>query len=519
MRQTWQKFHEHPESAAAQLGVVGVACAAIFFLYLGLSKFVDFAVGPFDSRAPGIGILIIGIAALTVTVVTLNWQRGLWILMFWLVIADILRRLLPGQPAQLMLVADLLVAGIYLGYLLEKVVFTRRPGDRWPTYFLGSLVLFATASVLGMFNPALPNVWFGFVGLHSYAWFLPLIFVGSRFSDDSQNSLNLMLFISVLCIPLLFLGLYQYFHFGTLPVALQSVRGGLDYHSFGNDAIPLISSAFGNAEKYARYCTLGLFLSVAMLGDLQLSVRRRVLAFVSACAALGGVFISDRRTPLYLSLLGLAFVALKMRYVFKSATVWVLLFLLSLIAGFGHLRHSEEIANSSDYFVSSVPVIQERVDFFFDEIGVVARGAGLLGRGTGSDSQGLDYIPGGAPLLTAHGLSIENGLTKVWWELGPFGLGTFLFFWVASAALLVKKAVRARNSRAHPYLLCYATYFCVMFIWFAKGHQIMGDVATGIDQWLFFGIVVGLPSLPYFRSLQNSTPPRAVVPAFRQCAS
>lgn len=519
MRQTWQNFHEHPESTVAQLGVVGVACVAIFFLYQGLSKFVDFAVGPFDSRAPGIGILIVGIAALTVTVVTLDWRRGLWTLMFWLVIADILRRLLPGQPAQLMLVADLLVAGIYLGYLLENVVFTRRPGARWPTYFFGSLVLFATVSVLGMFNPALPNVWFGFVGLHSYAWFLPLIFVGSRFSDDSQNSLNLMLFISILCIPLFFLGLYQYFHFGTLPVALQSVRGGMDYHSFGNDAIHLISSAFGNAEKYARYCTLALFLSVAMLGDLQLSVRRRALAFISACAALGGVFVSDRRTPLYLSLVGLAFVALKMRYVFKSVTLWVLLFLLSLIAGFGHLGHSEEFANSSEYFVSSVPAIQERVDFFLDEIGVVARGAGLLGRGTGSDSQGLDYIPGGAPLLTAHGVSIENGLTKVWWELGPFGLASFLLFWIAAGTLLFRKAVRSRNSRAHPYLLCYATYFCVMFVWFAKGHQIMGDVATGIDQWLFLGIVVGLPSLPYLKNLQNSAPRTSVPPVFKRCAS
>ena len=519
MRQTWQNFQQHPESAAAQLGFVGVACLAIFFLYLGLSRFLDFAVGPFDSRVPGLGILIVGAAALTLTVVTLDWQRGVWLLMFWLVIADILRRLLPGQPAQLMLVADLLVAGIYLGYLLQKVVFPRHSCARWPTYFLGSLLLFVTVSVLGMFNPALPNVWFGFVGLHSYAWFLPLIFIGSRFSRESQKSLNLMLFISLSCIPLLLLGLYQYFHFGTLPVALQSVRGAMDYHSFGNDAIPLISSAFGNAEKYARYCTLGLFVSVAMLGDLQLSVRRRVLAFISACAALGGVFISDRRTPLYLCLVGLAFVAIKMRYLFKSATVWVLLFLLSLITGFGHLRHSEEFANSSEYFVSSVPAIQERVDFFLDEIGVVARGASLLGRGTGSDSQGLDYIPGGAPLLTAHGVSIENGLTKVWWELGPFGLASFLLFWIAAGALLFEKSVRARDSRAHPYLLCYATYFCVMFIWFAKGHQIMGDVATGIDQWLFFGIVVGLPSLPYFKSLQNFTQRQAVVPAFKRCAS
>jgi hypothetical protein len=302
MRQSWQTLQDYPKNGAVQLGVIGATCLVVFLLYLGSAKFVDFAVGPFDSNIPGIGVLIVGIAALIVTLVILNWRRGLWVLMLWLIIADIVRRLLPGQPAQLMLVADLVVAGIYLGYLLERVIFTPGPAARWPNYFWGSLVLFATVSVLGMFNPALPNVWFGFVGLHSYAWFLPLIFVGTRFSNDSQSSLNLMLLISALCIPLLFLGLYQYFNFGTLPVALQSVRGGLDYHSFGNDAIPLISSAFGNAEKYARYCTLGLFVSVAMLGDLQLSVRRRVLAFISACSALGGVFISDRRTPLYLSL-------------------------------------------------------------------------------------------------------------------------------------------------------------------------------------------------------------------------
>jgi hypothetical protein len=209
-----------------------------------------------------------------------------------------------------------------------------------------------------------------------------------------------------------------------------------------------------------------------------------------------------------------------MRYIFKSATVWVSLFLLFLITGFAHFRHSDEIANSSEYFVSSVPVIQERVDFFLDEIGVVTKGAGPLGRGTGSDSQGLDYIPGGAPLLTAHGVSIENGLTKVWWELGPFGLASFLLFWIAAGSLLFKKATRARNSRTHPYLLCYATYFCVMFVWFAKGHQILGDVATGIDQWLFLGLVVGLSSsVPRFRSLQHSTRSQLISPMVKRCAS
>ncbi|HTM39782.1 MAG TPA: hypothetical protein VL177_02680 [Terriglobales bacterium] len=501
------------------MAIIGAGCGLVVLAYEAISKFVDFAVGPFDSRIPGLGILLVAIAALTLALASLDWRRGLWFLMFWLVIADIVRRLLPSQPPQLMLVADLIVAGIYIGYFVETVLFGHKRRLKWPSAFLASLALFATVSVVGMFNPALPTFWFGFVGLHSYAWFLPLVFVGTSFSQDSQKSLDLMLFVSALCIPLFFLAIYQYFHFGTLPVALQSVRGGLDYHSFGNEAIPLISSAFGNAEKYSRYCALALFLSVAMLGDLQLSVGRRVLAFTSACVALGGIFVSDRRTPLYLCLVGLLFVAWKMRYVFRTATFWVSLLLICVLAGFAHLRHSQEIASSSEYFVSSLPEIQERVNFLLDEISVVTNGAGLLGRGTGADSQGLDYVPGGAPLLTAHGVSIENGLTKVWWELGPFGLASFLLFWFVAGGLLFKKAVRARNSRACSYALCYATYFCIIFVWFTKGHQVMGDVATGIDQWFFFGIIAGLPLLPNSKSLPNQIRREPVRPALKRCAS
>ena len=519
MRQSWQYLHEQPGSAALRIGIVGLACVLVLFLYVAVSRFVDFAVGPFDSISPDLGILIVGIAALTLILASLDWRRGLWLLMFWLVIGDIVRRLLPGQPAQLMLVSDLIVAGIYIGYLVERVLLGRDRNLRWPIGFMMSLVIFASVSILGIFNPALPTLWFGFVGLHSYAWFLPLIFVGSSFSQDSQKSLNLMLFVSLSCVPLFFLAIYQYFHFGALPVALQSLKGGMDYHSFGNDAIPLISSAFGNAEKYARYCTLGLFLSVATLGDLQLSVRRRALAFISACAALGGIFVSDRRTPLYLCLVGLIFVAWKIRYVFRSTTFWISLLLLSLIAGFAHVRHSQEIASSSDYFVSSVPEIQDRMNFLLDEISTVAKGAGIIGRGTGADSQGLDYVPGGAPVLTAHGDSIENGLTKVWWELGPFGLASFLLFWFAAGSLLFKKTFRIRNTRGYSYVLCYATYFCIMFVWFTKGHQIMGDVATGIDQWLFFGIMAGLPLLPNAKSLPNPIRREVTRPALKRYAS
>jgi len=321
-----------------------------------------------------------------------------------------------------------------------------------------------------------------------------------------------MLFVSALCIPLFLLATYQHYRFGSLPVALQSIQSGMDFHSFGDTTIPLISSTFGNAEKYARYCTLCVFLALGMLGDLQLSRTRRVFAITSACAGLGGIFLSGRRAPLYLSLVGLTFVVWKIRYLASSITVWISLLLILLIAAFTIGKPSEKIATNSDYFVSSIPVIGERVDFLLEEVDVVAVEAGIFGHGTGAGSGGLDYVPGGAAQLTKEGTSIENGLTKVWWELGPFGLAIFLLFWVMAGVLLFKKLFRVWNSGAQSYVLGYVTYFCIIFIWFSKGHQIMADFSTGIQHWLFFGIIAGLPSIQYSRSSPKPAPLRIMQP-------
>jgi len=424
----------------------------------------------------------------------LSWRMTMWALMTWLVFGDILRKSLPHQPPQVLLVADAMVGLAYIGYLWSGSTVPRCGGfsaSRHPIIVF-SLVLFSAVCLLEVFNPKSPNLWYGLVGLHSYLWCVPLIWLGGSMFGDWPALRKFLLVVCAFAIPAFLLAVYQHHNFETLPPALHSIGGDFDYHTYEaqGTSIKLVCATFANAEKYARFCTMVVFLSIALATDKAMRFASRALVFASGASALGGLFLSGRRAPLYLTIFaGFALIAKlgpRLRFfMLRTATAVLLLALLVI-----YFAVNLDLQDTESYYRNSLVTIGERATGMLTEFDDAATDAGWLGHGTGTDSMGVTYLPGGQIQATAHGNWIEYGLPKLWWELGPAGAFSFVFFFGSVLLALWLQARSNQNNPCQPLCFSYLAYSGVMFIWFMKGHQILGDMATLVHLWFFTGVVL-----------------------------
>jgi hypothetical protein len=474
-------------------GVIGIGFCIVWL-------FSQFAVAILDrpvvflSDHPAEAV-IFGLPALACALLcVLSWRIAVWALMIWLTFGDLLRKSLPHQPPQVLLVADALVGLAYLGYLWSGSTGRRCEGfraSRYPLLAL-SLTLFSAVCVVEVFNPKSPNLWYGLVGLHGYLWCVPLMWLGGAMFGDWPGLRKFVLVICAFAIPAFLLAVYQYHNFETLPPALHSIGGDFDYHTYEaqGTSIKLVCSTFANAEKYARFCTMVFFLSIALAAEKTMRFAGRVLVFTSGIAALGGLFLSGRRAPLYLTLLGGFVLAAKLgprlrSFALRTATAVLLLALLVVF-----LAANLDLKDTESYYRNSLVTIGERATAILAEFDEAVTDAGWLGHGTGTDSMGVTYLPGGQTQATAQGNWIEYGLPKLWWELGPAGAFSFAFFFGSVLLALWLQGRSNQNNPRQPVCFTYLVYVGVIFIWFMKGHQILGDMATLVHLWFFTGVVL-----------------------------
>jgi hypothetical protein len=446
-------------------------------------------------------LIIAGVALSLCAVASLSWRTVLFLLMIWLVVEGQVRKALPGQPPQTMLVTDGLLLLVYASFfprLIARCMHLNKPAWRPP--FWGALLAFSAVCVLQVFNPSSPSLWIGLAGLHSYIWPVPLLWVGYSAFEDRAMARRFILWLVVSSVPLAILALHQYLSFNSLPGTLMPLRADFALHSnleSGEDLIRLVPSAFVNAEKFARYCLMTFFLSAGLAMDEQAKRSYRVTAAVALTASLAGIFFSGRRSPLYMSLFGLGWLMLRVfRRGRRARTAHGLAVAVS--AGLMLLTVTHVSKIDATWYDDSTAEIPYRLRLAWLDIQDSIRQTGLVGLGTGTDSQGVDYVPGGESWATTSDISPvgkwgEAGLAKIWAELGLAGAATFTFLILSMGVSWYRKLHLIRGKPTNSVAAALCVFFSMMLVWFAKGHQIMGDPITLIHCWFLMGVFFALP--------------------------
>jgi len=151
--------------------------------------------------------------------------------------------------------------------------------------------------------------------------------------------------------------------------------------------------------------------------------------------------------------------------------------------------------------LSAYSGIKETIPWFFRGVNSLFSNLQWLGYGTGTMSQGLDYIPGGVDwhytmLMLRGGISLESGISKIIFELGIIGFIFFYFFW-GQLFLRIKKELKIINhTNLESIGVSIFIFLICILIRFSFMHQAtLGDAPVLVILWFFVGIIFKLKNI------------------------
>ena len=135
--------------------------------------------------------------------VLIDWRKGLYFLLAWLMFEDFARKFL-GNNMAIYFVKDALLAVVYFSFLAawrrkDKDIETFRPP------FLPILLALVWYGAIQVFNPGSTSIFYGLLGMKLYFYYVPLMFVGYAMINSEKElqkffyvNLGLMLIIALL---------------------------------------------------------------------------------------------------------------------------------------------------------------------------------------------------------------------------------------------------------------------------------------------------------------------------------
>jgi hypothetical protein len=458
----------------------------------------------------------LGFAACAVVVAVLrNWRTGFYLFLVWMVFEDLVRKYM-GNNLALFFGKDALLLFVYLALFLEI-----RRGKEAPLRppFLISLSLFFWLAVLQMFNPNSPSILYGLLGLKTYFYYVPLIFVGYALIRTDHDLMRFLTINAILGAIVAAIGITQGIVGSSFlnPAHLDPDLLALgDLHKVDpttNQIFYLPDSVFVSSGRYAVYLLILGILMMAMVAYLLLYTRRqRKLAFGVLGTFGVAALLSGSRTALLgvgasACFLAAGFLwgapwrwsqahrlirAIRNAFIVLGLSVATLLFLFPQEAGsrLGFFSHalgasdgSNELADRTwDYPIANLFATFDQPNW-------------MMGNGTGTVSLGRQYVPkllGGRQLT----MGVEEGYGSLTLEMGI--AAPFLWIaWTASLLYYSWNITRGlRETRLFPIALAITWYeFMLLYPLTYFSLASYQNYTCNVYLWLLVGILFRLPEI------------------------
>ncbi|HVE77043.1 MAG TPA: O-antigen ligase family protein [Actinomycetota bacterium] len=449
-------------------------------------------------------LLVASVVAVAVPLVVPKWRNTLALFLLWLVLEDLLRKFM-GNDLRIALVKDAIFLVVLAGLLGEKRVhkgWSGATGGAGVAFFL----LFAWALVMSV-PTGLEDLRLPLSALRLYFFYAPLVLVGYVLARDIADLEKWVLRFIAIGAGAILVGIVQAFLGPTFLAPEKETPGlGLLVVIRGTEESGEIFRPSGTFVSSGRYASMAVVIfAIALAATFLMRPPRRKLAFAGLVLASAGIWISGGRGGVVAAFIILVFSLLAVpisgfRVAAKKwffgvaagiAALAIIAFLLPSMFGNRVIWYRSTLDPRSD----QTEWTSRATSYWGDTLEGIEIG-GVLGRGTGSESLGRQYILEGG-LTTNIGLyRVEGGYGSIAIELGAVGL----ILWVAWSLLWVIRQWRCIQAVKGTAL---AGAGVALFIWilFFLFLGIFGGLASFQNYfpnayfWLLSGILFSLPAI------------------------
>jgi hypothetical protein len=408
----------------------------------------------------------------------LRWRSMLLPFFVILYVEGFFRNLLD-TPAVL-LVKDVLLAGIYAGFLLYALQHRR-----WlalPRSLGLPLVCFFALAVFQMFNPALGSLAVGLVGLKTYFYYLPLCIIAPALFNTRQRLYRTLTCLLLIAVPISAYGIVQYAQgpeaYASLGPAFRRAMFVIIDEYYQGTVLFRPSATFSWPSHYSTFLGFSVMLVMGAM-HLRRAPHLRRIAWLVLPVLTVAVIASGQRS-LYLLL---------------PATIMLMLMLVRAAGALLRLGAGLVAVGLGIAFFAPPAILGRFASFFAESQGGLissrfhaawnnlARAVltSPLGQGTGISALGSRYVSLDAFIFT------ESLFARIVNELGILGLVTFFWLYLAllSYSWHVLRQIRDRDLR-HLAAMVFA-YLAGSFLGIYGSNSL--DVAvSAVSFWLMLGI-------------------------------
>lgn len=461
-----------------------------------------------NRQNPATGAILGAAGAVLVSsavIALLDWRRGLFLLLLLALAEDSVRKALPGMPAWVPVMKDLVAAGAYLSYFFGPRAGRLPLAPDVKVKVVVPVALWLGFVVLQMLNPRVPHWLVAVSGLRTWSVYVPLALLVYASIRDGEVTALWLRRITYLALPFLALCLLQNEYRDLLPNFLTDRAFFGERWLESGEVLGYNESFFATPTLYALICLLQFCLVVGLIKLGQRPLHSMLLWVCGYCAVCGA-YLSGIRTGLSLIICGviamfpLAFARFYLEYRGPLLAPEVrrrggLLAggVLGLVIGAILVGTMGASRTTAFWTALSPEVVRERVDYAVSA--PLAVNTGLLGRGTGTaGASGRVMSLVGKPSPGAEW--VEWGGALVRYSFGDIGLvvGGLLMGWFFLGLMVL--AFENYRMRYAPLRIALWVYLCGQMAWYLlKAFPILENGTMSLVFWASVGTLLGLSRL------------------------
>lgn len=422
----------------------------------------------------------------------LNWRTGLIIIFIFMCVDGGIRRVIYDHLA-IYLIKDFLLIFTYAGFLIEakklkKVILFRNSLN---IVFLALCFL----SLIQFFNPGLPNIIVGLVGLKLLLYYIPLFYLGYHFFDSKDKLISFIKLSLLIAIPIALIGVIQ-FIIG--PAASLSISENFTPWITARTTGEIVykpESTFAVPGIFGWYLYLMMLLAIANLNFK--TKQQKLFGFLAFIFVSLGMIVNSSKGNVFLFFLiiiCMLFLFNKLKMVIRLS---VLVFLVFLVNLFLAPEASKNILDSASIIFLHQPpwtramlIIKYGLSFF------APFGSGrfsLLGNGVGISSLGTRYV-----VSQSEYLNFESFFMNILVQLGIFGVIIYFLIFGLLMVIGYKIYIKLKDDE-----LKWISFVVLMFILGVFGYGFLSNILDhaiiSIYFYFFSGIMFKLPGLDKVR--------------------